>query len=211
MTDKERIAEIQDIMKKVCKEGGGERCTKDKDCKPCGCFYWEAKALYDAGYTRQPPDKFWQAIKDAREGKSLKLSEDEFELFSAIQNLALEQQPEPSPSLARVVSEDGTSAIATGVNIPLEPPQDKVKAVENLFKNGVSCVDGCTHFLDESQKRYLVSEILSLVSPELTLISDEERDKAWREGWWNGGGQIGALNSAIQAQLQHTKEGLGGK
>jgi len=35
--------------------------------------------------------KFWQAIKDAREGKPLDLSEPEFDLFSAIQTLGVEQ------------------------------------------------------------------------------------------------------------------------
>jgi len=36
-------------------------------------------------------NEFWQAIKDARDGKPLGLSEEEFELFSAIENLGIEQ------------------------------------------------------------------------------------------------------------------------
>ena len=48
-------------------------------------------------------DKFWQAIKDAKAGKPLALSEDELELFSAIQNLGIEQAS-PAPELTLIES-----------------------------------------------------------------------------------------------------------
>lgn len=49
----------------------------------------------------------------------------------------------------------------------------KEQAIEKLFEGGLSCSDGSTHFLDESQKRYLIGGILSLFHTEVPSTANE--------------------------------------
>ena len=122
MTDKERIVELAKAY--ICPNATPSTPYEIGAIRQYTCF-----ALYvigQLGYTRQPEkispyelpsaavdkyftppeptlDKFWQAIKDAKAGKPLALSEDELELFSAIQNLGIEQAS-PAPELTLIES-----------------------------------------------------------------------------------------------------------
>jgi len=53
-----------------------------------------------------------------------------------------------------------------------EPAENLVEKVEKELDRPISCEDGRAHYIDESNKRYLVSEILKLCQPELKGLSD---------------------------------------
>lgn len=71
---------------------------------------------------------------------------------------------------------------------------------DNVSENGIYPTSKFFARLDNC-----VRQILEAIRPQVDedgILSGEERDKAWRAGWHNGGGQIGALNSTIKAQKQ---------
>jgi len=94
------------------------------------------------------------------------------------------------------------------------PPEqtDKREAVERLLDGGLSCSDGCAHFLDENPKRYLVSQILSLIQPPLKVLSEEEILAIYKKhNWVIFEPDLNRANILSQAQVDYNNRQLKGE